>query len=359
VAVHLVVESTRGRSPRSLNRNRLDLLGLALLGMAVAWASFVAMVSGGDPDPFIALLLAVVCALILGRIVDSVHRALVPGIVVAFAAVLATRTPDLLSAAPLSGPFGYANAKGAFFFQAAVAGLMLASASRITSVRFVGLVAAIGFGAVPFAAQSLTSAGLLLFLPAAALAVRWPKNAKLLVTGCAALFLVGLAATIVVGSTYYAGDRSGLMERAVDATLTERRAVLWHEALVMMREHPATGAGLGSFQVLSATARTDRDARWAHNTFLQQGAEAGLVGLCLTVLLFVWGFVSLRTARRVDVVTVLGALGLAALGIHAGVDYVLHFPVVPLTAAALVGAAGAVQAKTDRTPVKKRSRAGV
>jgi hypothetical protein len=76
---------------------------------------------------------------------------------------------------------------------------------------------------------------------------------------------------------------------------------------------------------------------------LQQGAETGLAGLLLVVGIFVWGFVSLRTAPTIDAVTVLGAVGLAALGIHASMDYILHFPAVPLTAAALVGAAGAAR----------------
>ena len=41
-------------------------------------------------------------------------------------------------------------------------------------------------------------------------------------------------------------------------------------------------------------------------------------------------------------VVALGAAALAALVIHACVDYVLHFPAVPLAAAALVGTAQAV-----------------
>jgi hypothetical protein len=52
-----------------------------------------------------------------------------------------------------------------------------------------------------------------------------------------------------------------------------------------------------------------------------------------------WGFASLGATAVPDLVSVLGAVALAALGIHASVDYVLHFPAVPVTASALVGAA--------------------
>lgn len=324
----------------STARARLDLIGLILAGAAAAWAYVAAAVSGGDPASFVALVLAAASALVLGRMAASFHRSLVPAAVVVVAAVMAFRTPDLLSAAPLSGPFGYANATGAFFLQAAIAGLMLAAASNPTLAKLFGVTAAVAFGVVPFVIESLTPATLAFLLPIVAVAARGSHAARVLITGCATLFLVALAATVVVGSTYAANDRSGPVDRIVDSTVTERRAVLWHEAIVMMRDHPATGVGPGGFQVFSPTARSDRDARWAHNSFLQQGAESGLVGLLLLVLLFLWGFVSLGRTPELDTFTVLGGLALAVLGIHASVDYILHFPAVPLTAAALVGAAG-------------------
>jgi O-antigen ligase len=260
-------------------------------------------------------------------------------VIIGGAALLAVATPDVLSGTNLGGPLGYANANGAFYLQAALAGLMLAAASRAASVRVVGVLAAAAFGVVPFAAKSVTSGALLLLLPILALLAHAFAGARVAIAGLAAVFIVTLAATIVLGSTYTAGDRSGLVDRVVDASIDERRAALWHEALVMMGERPATGVGLGGFQVLSATARSDRDARWAHNNFLQHGAETGVIGFVLLTLLFVWGFASLGATGMPDTVSVLGAVAVAALGIHASVDYILHFPAVPITAAALVGAA--------------------
>ena len=70
--------------------------------------------------------------------------------------------------------------------------------------------------------------------------------------------------------------------------------------------------------------------------------ELGWAGLALVVLVFLWGFARLWVHPAPDLVVALGAASLAALGIHASVDYVLHFPAVPLAAAALVGTAQAV-----------------
>jgi O-antigen ligase len=324
-------------------RSSLDLVGVVLVVAAIAWTYLVGAWPGFSPGPYTAILLASASAMVIGRLATSVRRTLVPATVVGGAAWVAVSTPDLLSGTALGGPLGYANANGAFFLQAAMAGLMLAAGSRSTPVRVLGLLAAAAFGVVPFAAKSVTSAVLLLVLPVVALSVRAFIGARVAVVGCAALFILVVATTIILGSTYEASDRSSLVSRFVDENLDERRVALWHEALVMMRKHPASGVGLGGFQALSPTARSDRDARWAHNSFLQQGAETGVTGFVFLVLLFVWGFASLGARHALGLSAVLGAVALASLGIHACVDYVLHFPAVPLTTATLVGAAGAEQ----------------
>jgi O-antigen ligase len=85
--------------------------------------------------------------------------------------------------------------------------------------------------------------------------------------------------------------------------------------------------------------QTDRDEPWAHNDFLQLGAETGLVGFLLLVGIFLWGFARLSAVESPDTVVVLGAVALAVLGVHACVEYVLQFPAVVLGASALVGTA--------------------
>jgi O-antigen ligase len=305
---------------------------------AIVWTSFVAAWSGGSSAAFVALVLASGAALVTGRLASSVSPLLVTAVVVGAAAVMAATTPDLLRGVALGGPLGYANANGAFFVQAAIAGLMLAAASPGTGAKLIGLTAAVVFGVLTFAVESLTSAALVIALPIVALSVGAVYGARAAVTVVAILFLFVLVITILLGSTYAGGDRSGPLDRVVDSTLTQRRAALWHEALAMMGDHPVAGVGMGGFQALSPTAQLDRDARWAHNSFLQHGGEAGLLGLLLLVLLFLWGFALLRATAARSTLSIFGAVALAALGIHASVDYVMHFPAVPITAAALVGA---------------------
>ena len=362
MADRLLIPSTRRRSSSSgldsISRvapwTRLDLLGLLLVAATIGWSHLAANRPGFSAGPFTAILLGSSTAFVVGRVAASVNRTIVPVAVVGCTALLAATTPDVLSGTSLGGPLGYANANGAFFVQAAVSALMLVVASRATTVRILGVVAAVAFGVVPFAAKSVTSAVLLLLLPVVALLGRALAGARAAVTVCGVLFIAAFAATIVIGSTYAADDRSSIVDRFVDTSIDERRAILWHEAIAMMRESPVSGVGLGGFQLFSPTARSDRDARWAHNSFLQQGAETGLIGLILLTLLFIWAFASLGATRPPDSFTVLGAIAATALGIHACVDYILHFPAVPLTAAALVGAATAGPAMLRRDVRKKR-----
>jgi hypothetical protein len=76
--------------------------------------------------------------------------------------------------------------------------------------------------------------------------------------------------------------------------------------------------------------------------------ELGWAGFFLTVLLFVWAFVRLWMHPEPDVYVALGAAAVAVLGIHASVDYILHFPAVPLVAAALLGTAQATPFRRER-----------
>jgi peptidoglycan/xylan/chitin deacetylase (PgdA/CDA1 family) len=126
--------------------------------------------------------------------------------------------------------------------------------------------------------------------------------------------------------------------RLVGEVVGKRRVALWHDGLDLMVQEPLTGVGPGRFAAEAATAQTDFDARWAHHGFLQQGAETGLVGLGLLVLLFLWGFWRLALAGPSGM-TVMGAFALGGLGILACSDYVFHFPLVTAVTAGLVGAA--------------------
>ena len=313
----------------------IDSVGALLLALSVGAVALSAATNGGAAGPVLTLILGSAAALVLGRILGRIHRMLVPAAVVVAAIAVAAALGPVVGGGPLGGPFGYRNATGAFYVQAAIAALMVAVAARRTWLRALAVVAAVPLAVV--AAVDSWAAGVGLLTVAVALlglaGARWVRVSIVLAGALVGLMLAG---TVVLGATYQPGD-DGPFVRA----LTERRVVLWHESLTIMAAHPG-GVGPGRFKDVDPTAMRDPDASWAHNEFLQQGVELGWAGLALLVLVFVWGFARLLVHPSPDVVVALGAASLAALGIHACVDYVLHFPAVPLSAAALVGAAQAV-----------------
>ena len=332
---------------------RLDRLGPVIAAAFAGWV-VVAAAAAGSALPFVAMTAAAAGALVVGRLVARRAGWLPPAIVVLACAVVfvwATLSGGLTGTPP-EGPLRYTNASGALFVQGSIAALMIAVARVPAPARVVALGAAAAFAVVPFAVRSTAAAAAVVLLPALALAARSVRGARASVLVLGGAFLVVLTATVLVAAGAPGLD-TGPAARAVEAGVTERRVDLWRDAWSIAVDHPVTGVGPGRFGQESATARVDRDTRAAHNEFLQIAAEAGFVGLGLALLVFLWGFARLWVVA--DDVAMLAAVSLAALGIHASVDYVLRFWPVTLAAAALLGAA------TVRTgaPGGARATAGV
>ena len=259
--------------------------------------------------------------------------------IAAVAAALVASSSDRFSSAPLAGPLDYANADGALYVQAAIAGWMLALLSRHVVTRIAWGAVAAGFTALPFIIHVAAAAWLAIVMPAIAVLpglIARGKAPRWSVAGLGGLFLAALVATSFLGASLAPGGRDPVHRLAGDA-LTGERLVLWHEAYLIMRAHPVTGVGPGRYRVVSPSARRDPDHRWAHHEFLQQGAEGGVVGLLLLAVLFLWALGRLWSARPANAITALSAAAVAALGIHATVDYVMHFPAIPIVGAALAG----------------------
>lgn len=263
----------------------------------------------------------------------------VPPLAIVIAALIAgwSSRVDLFSNAPLSGPFGYANAKASFFVLATVASLMLLASDR-RPLRVFGVLTAVVFAVVPFLSGSMAGSILVLMLPLAGLAVYGVRATRAVIKLSGAAFLIALLATLLLaaGDTDKRGDQG-----VAAASLSERRLMLWHEAFQIMLDHPLNGIGAGRFSSFSDTAQADSDASWAHNEFLQFGAETGVFGFVFLVMLFLWGFALLHLNPQADLVTALSALALCVLGVHSSIDYVMHFPAIPVVVAALVGAGSA------------------
>jgi O-antigen ligase len=305
----------------------------------MAWAAFTAVLGKGTIAPVFATLGSVGAALIAARAVGRLSPYAVPALIVAVAVVIVARAPDdVLNALPRGGPFGFSSITGAFYLQCAIAGFMVAMAPW-WAARIVGVACGVGLGLVPFVTQTQASVIVLpLIAAAAAVGMGRRDGIRPVVTICAIVVALGISAAAILGTLNPHGS-GGALNRAVDATVTERRISFWHDAVTLLARHPLTGIGPGRFAEESATVRHDPDEPWAHNEFLQAGAEQGVIGMALLVALFGWGFVRLVHAESAPGLVVLGAVALAALGIHACIEYVLQRPAVPVVAAALLGTA--------------------
>jgi O-antigen ligase len=326
----------KGSSPAARPGIVLDVMGIALVLVMIIWARYVRYVRVVPADVF-ELLIGCTLLLALSRMVGHFWRWLVPLAVIAVAAGFVITNAGVFDARPDEGLFGYTNARAAFFVQSAAAAAVLIAAWHGLLTRILALGAVILLGAVPFFtgthAGMIAVAGLV-----AVMAVGSERWARVAVALAGSAFVVTIALSGFLAARYEGAGSSGILERIVERTpLHEHRVELWHEALEIMIEHPVTGVGPGRFAEVSALAQKDVDSRYARNEFLQFGAETGVVGLALLVLLFLWGFTRLLLTPSPDRITAIAAVALAALGMHASVDYVLHFPAVPLAAAALVG----------------------
>ncbi len=322
---------------RARSQRRADALLLAALVAAAAWTFVSAGASGGSPLPVAELYVVVAAAFVIGRSSATWRPWLVPAIVVCaiVGAALVNRT-DLAAGGPLEGPLDYTNATAALYLQGTIAALMVFTLVEGGTWRAVAGGAAVVLAAVTVLAGS-QAASLLLILPVVAIVAR--RHERQVVAALAALLAVALCLSVLMGLVFSPGHRLGGIDASLETALSERRLALWHDALALAAERPVVGVGPGRFQLESPVARSDRDARWAHQGFLQQAAEGGIVALALLVLAFALGFAALWFAPTSAGAVGLGAAALAALGIHACVDYVLHFPVLPFVAAALVGVA--------------------
>jgi O-antigen ligase len=306
------------------------LLFLALAG----WITQAGRVSGTGGLPDAGLILLTLAVYAFARIASAENGWELPlGIAAGGVAVAFMGGESLLS--NIDSPIGYANATAAFFVLATAAALMAVERCHLRAVRVAAGAAAAAFAIVPIGNGSKAGAALLLLLPLGFFARgRRDIARRLVLLGMATVLLViGLSAWLGVN---YDPDTGETQATTAVAALSSRRVVLWHEAVDMMRADPLYGVGPGEFATNSATALRDEDAAWAHSAYLQVGAETGVPGLVLVIALVLWAFLRLLRSE-LDVGAAIAAMALAAAALHAGIDYVWDFPVVPLTTALLVG----------------------
>lgn len=320
------IEETPDLQARSLS---WDLGGLVLIVAGVIWTQTSGVLAGGAPDPPSWLAVGAAGAFLAGRIAGGYAPALMGGL--AGALVVALFVPNLseaLSGDSAAPPLGYENANAALALQGCLGAVMAALATRAGLARGAAIVLAITCAVL---AVAVGSRAVWLMLPAALAIIFAPLSTERALRACMIAFGCVLVGTIGLG----------LVGASQESASDERRVVLWGEAIDLMLAEPVAGAGPGRYAAVSEIAAGDPDVDWAHHGFLQVGAEQGLVGLGLMVALLAWGFGRLAVAADRGRVRVVAACALAVLATHASIDYVLHFPLLVLTCAGLVGSATA------------------
>lgn len=314
----------------------LEATGVVLFAATAVWMTITAAVAGSSAGPALGSILATGLVLAVswgvgGRWPTAGLVAVIVGAVVllAWGPGSGPRTDSF------QGPLGYPNATAAFYGIAVIAALLLLVRAGSRAERVAAAVVAIGFLPVILVTRSWAVALLLPMVVLAALVATRLRGPRAAVIVCGTLFIGALLITQLIGATRI-GTGVGPLDRTIRDTLSIDRAVLWHEAMTLMVEDPLVGVGPGRFASSSPFAAADRDRGWAHHEFLQAGAESGIPGYVLSVALVVWGFAALWMTAN-GVATAIAAAGLAIVGIHATIDYVLHFPAVAFSLAAVVG----------------------
>jgi O-antigen ligase len=336
---------------RALGVPLLDVVGVTLLLVFAGWILLVGAWTGRDPWPMASLVGACGVTAFASRSVTRRWNTLVPGLLLAvlMAAIVIT-WPEAIHR--LFGLTGYSNANGALYVVGVGAACLVALRNRTRFVRLGAVAAGLTLATLPwaFAADAAAGNALLVLAVTAALFAR-DRTPRLLVPLSVLVAAFVLVATVAAGVLYTGnGDGDGAWQ------LTERRLVLWSDAVDLLSSHPVIGVGPGGFAQSSPTALSDRDARWAHHALLLVGAETGIPGLLLLLGVLGWAFAWLRQDgdhRGSALATVVLALTIA----HASIDFIWHYAAVPTALAALVGA-GATAGDCSLGPAPDRHHAG-
>jgi putative inorganic carbon (hco3(-)) transporter len=311
---------------------RYDAVGLVLVGLLAAWILLTGLAADSDPLPMLGMLVMAVLAYVAGRATASVESgAMVVGVIVVIVGVIAL--PETLHGPPRSTPLDYENADAAWLAQGTAALLVLALSTRRQATRRWAWGGAVFLVAVAAGLASLTGAGLAAMVLLVGLLAHRLHPGPLAAVGFAAVLAVAGFSSLL-GAAWTADTGSGSIAQQA---LSERRAALWHDALVLITQHPVLGLGPGGFSTASPTAIEFPYTSETHSVYLQQAAETGLPGLLLLLGLLFWAYIGLARSGVEHPLAVVGIAGLTAFAIHAAVDYVAHYAVIVATAAYLVG----------------------
>lgn len=247
-----------------------------------------------------------------------------------------------------SGPFGIPNSLAAWLI--VVLPFLIAAAFRrratpvsrichgyLALVLAAGLVLTISRGAWLALTLGLVAWPVLRFRRSGQRRLAWSAGIGVALVALAAVLIWNLPAV-----------RDRVVRLKADNGERSRR-ILWDAAWHMFREHPVTGTGGGSFNVLFDQRRPENfqdEPLWVHNDYLNTLSDYGAVGFALCF--GAWGAIAWGCARRSRVVkssdpandqwwTSAATVGLGAFAIHLGVEFQLKVPALAMLVATMAG----------------------
>lgn len=245
---------------------------------------------------------------------------------------------------------GYGYATGPLLDRNAFAALMnllwyptayLLISSAHDSKRALAILFAIGLFLISLALFATTSRGgigsWLLLLPALLWAIYKFTGSKLLV---AIIPIIALAAYFSSSHLLHSSIADRTFQLAQDAS-TNARLQIWESTIQMALDHPVTGSGWGSFGYVYPAYRMQIEngssGFFAHNDYLQFAAEGGfpaillLLGMLIALLFQLKRSLNLAN-KQTGMESVALILGVLALFIQAGVNFIFYFAFMSITA---------------------------
>ena len=157
------------------------------------------------------------------------------------------------------------------------------------------------------------------------------RRMRIAATGLVLVGVVALFFWLVPG---FVLNKLGTIHNYVSETRVGRVA-LWKDALGIFRDHPLTGAGMGSFVTAYPPYETDAQdliVEHAHNDYVEALTETGMLGgvlILAALVLFVpiaFGNLSVQLRREPGWIQLGAAIACCGLLTHSFVDFNLHIP---------------------------------
>jgi hypothetical protein len=324
----------------------IDRVGVGSIVAFALWVWWSSRATGGEGGPLIVLLLAIGVVAALTRWATFFHGTLPPALLVAFVVAHAFITGDGFTGDGAAG--ASAEVAGAVLTVGVGAAALVVLRTGRLWVRLLGGLAVLGLAVLTWRSGSLTATVVAATtLVATALLLVLPMRERRWLVVWPAL----VAVLLLLGTMTYAslplsnGDLTDLDPARVDR---------WELALEVAGEEPLYGLGRGTSPgAIAGSGETD----WVRHEPLQVTADTGIIGGVLLLLLVWWALAWIARPGGGPGSIVAGVVVAGSLA-HACLAPVWHEPVVPLTLAALAGAASLRGGDASWRLARLRSRAG-